>query len=245
MKSDAKLLSDLGRRGLDGLLSLLVGASGPTREGLAFGRRAGPDHASGFDALADRESGDDELFVQELFILLKILGAVVDEILPALVSENEALVALCDVARMESLDVVGGRALFGGEETHVRHGSGAEEALQIPLPLLVGGARHDEVVDAEVDLGEKRAVLGLEPCLLDETDNLLEAQGIAVKLSVYDRASGKSVDVGLDVIQMRKGLGVATEGLAARRDETPDAVQLALGVAGPLDVLAALVVGVG
>ena len=100
----------------------------------------------------------------------------------------------------------------------------------------------DRVVDAEVDLEHLRRVLSLERLLLDEPYNLLERQGVAVELTVQNCAPRQTVDLGANVVHMRERLARAREEPLTRDGEAADAVQLTLGVARELDVLAALVV---
>ena len=119
-----------------------------------------------------------------------------------------------------------------------------EKVSQVGIARLIC-AVHDSVVDAEVDLRHLGRVCRLERLLLDQSHNLLEVERVAVELAVQNRALRQAVDLGADVVHVRKRLARAAVESLARDGKAADAVQLLLGVARELDVLAALVVVVG
>jgi len=106
-------------------------------------------------------------------------------------------------------------------------------------------AVHNRIVDAQVNLRHLGSVCRLERLLLDQPHNLLEVERVAVELAVQNSALRQAVDLGTDVVHVRERLARTGEESLARNGKAADAVQLPLGVARELDVLAALVVVVG
>ena len=202
---------------------------------------ADPDDASLLNAVALLKAHNLVLVVLELLVLLEVGRAVPHLVEPRLVAQDEPLVAVGDVLGVEPLDVIQIVGDVGRQQLERLELVRLEEVGQVGVPLLVR-AVLDRVVDAEVNLRHLGRVCRLERLLLDETHDLLEVERVAVELAVQNRAFRQAIDLGTNVVHVRERLARAREESLARDCQAAHAVQLPLGVARELDVLAALVV---
>jgi len=244
LEAHRQLLADrLGRR-LERLGALLMRAPWADTERLLVLGLTDPDDTALFNAVALLEAHNLVLVVLELLVLLKVGGAVPHLVEPRLIAQDEPLVAVGDVHSVEPLDVVQIVGAVGRQKTERLELVRLEKVGKPSVACLIR-AVHDRVVDAEVDLRHLRGVRRLERLLLDKTHNLLKVELVAVELSVQDCALRQAVDLGANVVHVRERLARAAVEPLARDGKAAHAVQLPLGVARELDVLAALVVVVG
>jgi len=205
---------------------------------------ADPDDAALLNTVALLEAHNLVLVVLELLVLLKVGGAVPHLVEPRLVAQDKPLVAVGNILGMEPLDVIQIVGAVGRQKTERLELVRLEKVGKPSVTCLIC-AVHDRVVDAEVDLRHLRGICRLERLLLDKTHNLLKVEGVAVELAVQDSAFRQAVDLGANVVHVRERLARAAVEPLARDGKAADAVQLTLGVARELDVLAALVVVMG
>ena len=185
LEAHCQLLADrLGRR-LERLGTLLMCAPRADAERLLVLGLTDPDDTALLNAVALLEAHNLVLVVLELLVLLEIGGAVPHLVKPRLVPQDEPLVAVGDILRVESLDIIQIIGDIRRQKAERLELVRLEEVGEPGVALLVC-AILDRVVDAEVNLRHLRLVGILNRLLLDEPYNLLEVERVAVELAVQD-----------------------------------------------------------
>jgi len=239
-----QLLAHLLAGGLEGGGTVFVRAPRADAKRLLVLGLADPNDAALLNAVALLKAHNLVLVVLELLVLLEVGGAVPHLIEPRLVAQDEPLVAVSNILGVKPLDVVQIVGDVGRQQLECLELVRLEKVDKPGIACLVR-AVHNRIVDAEVNLRHLGSVCRLERLLLDQPYNLLEVEGVAVELAVQNSALRQAVDLGTDVVHVRERLARTGEESLARNGKAADAVQLPLGVARKLDVLAALVVVVG